>query len=168
MSTYMAGIRARIGNRMIEIPSASVLTFDENDRVLLVKHADFEQWTTPGGAIEPEESPADAAVREMYEETGLHVQLQGVLGVYGGPQFTGTYPNGDNVSFLMVVFEGTRIGGTPRPDLEETLEVRYFARSEIEDLDTQPWVDEVLENAWSQAARPYFSQPSWTPDSEQS
>ena len=62
MSPYMAEIRAKIGNQMIEIPAASVLTFDENDRVLLVKHADFEQWTTPGGAIEPEESPADAAV----------------------------------------------------------------------------------------------------------
>lgn len=163
MSPYMASIRSKIGNQMLEIPSVSVLTFDPEDRVLLVLHSEYDQWTTPGGAVEPEEVPADAAVREMHEETGLFVRLDGVLGIYGGPQFTTTYSNGDRISFLMVLFAGTVISGEPRPDFDETLEVRYFARSEIPELDAQPWVSEVLENAWRDRTRPVFEPPSWSP-----
>lgn len=168
ISPYMASIRAKIGKQLIEIPSVSVLVFDDEDRVVLVRHAEYDQWTTPGGAVEPEEIPTDAAVREMFEETGLHVRIEGVIGVYGGPQFTTTYRNGDRVSFLMVAFLGSRISGEPRPDFDETLEVGYFARSEIESLDAQPWVKAVLEDAWRDRARTHFAAPNWAPESSAS
>ncbi len=164
MSPYMASIRAKIGMQLLEIPAVSVLTFDEQDRVLLVKHAEYGEWTVPGGAVEPEEVPAEAAVREMFEETGLFVRLEGVVGVYGGPEFTTAYANGDRVSFLIVVFRGTRLSGTPRPDFEETLEVGYFARSELAALDTQPWVREVVESGWRDPGQPYFAPPRWKPE----
>ena len=44
-------------------------------RILLVRHVEGNQWTTPGGLIEPEETPADAAVREAWEETGVESEL---------------------------------------------------------------------------------------------
>jgi 8-oxo-dGTP pyrophosphatase MutT (NUDIX family) len=47
--------------------------------VLLVRHVEGNDWTTPGGMIEPLETPADAAVRETWEETGLHVELESLL-----------------------------------------------------------------------------------------
>ena len=45
----------------------------------------------------------------------------------------------------------------------ETLEVRYFERSEIETLDAQPWVKTVLENAWRNREQPHFDPPTWAP-----
>lgn len=163
MSPYMASIREKIGTQLLEIPSVSVLTYDDRDRVLLVRHAEYDEWTTPGGAVEPEEVPAEAAVREMWEETGLHVRLDGILGVYGGPEYTTAYSNGDRVSFMIVMFLGTRLAGTPRPDHVETLDVGWFARDEIADLDAQPWVRQVLEQAWRDRERPYFEPPRWSP-----
>ena len=163
MSDYMREIRARVGSRVLEIPSVCVLAFDEQERVVLVRHAETGRWTTPGGAVEPYERPADAAVREMWEETGLHVELLGVLGVYGGPEFTTTYRNGDLVSFLMTVFLARRIGGTLRPDGEETLETRAFGRAELRDLPMSAWVPRVLENAYEQREPPFFDPPSWRP-----
>ena len=68
MSDYMRNIRSKIGTELLEIPSVTVLNFDERDRVLLVYHADVQLWTTPGGAVEPHETPANAAVREMWEK----------------------------------------------------------------------------------------------------
>ncbi len=166
MSPYMASIREKIGTQLLEIPAVSVLTYDEQDRVLLVHHAEYNEWTTPGGAVEPGEVPSEAAVREMHEETGLHVRLEGVLGVYGGPEYTTAYSNGDRVSFMIVLFLGTRLSGDPRPDNVETLDVGWFTRTEVATLEARPWVREVLENAWRDRSRPYFAPPAWTPADE--
>ncbi len=76
------------------VPSVTVITFDDQGRVLLVKHADAGVWVAPGGSLDPHESPADAAVREMWEETGLRVEPTRVLGVYGGPEFHVRYAKG--------------------------------------------------------------------------
>ena len=169
MSDYMREIRERVGSRLIEIPAVAVLVFDESGRALLVEHGDVHRWTNPGGEVEPLESPSDAAVREVWEETGLHVELLRVLGVYGGPEFTTTYSNGDAISFLLVLFEGRRISGTPRPDGDETLAVRWVDRAGLETLPTSPWVERVLREAFDHRTRPgevlpaAFPPPTWSP-----
>ena len=84
-----------VGTTQLEVPTASVLLFDGDGRVLLVRHVEGDVWTTPGGMIEPEETPANAAVRETWEETGLVVELTRIVGVFGGPRCTVTYANGD-------------------------------------------------------------------------
>jgi len=165
ISDYMRAVRSRVGNLQLEIPSVAILCFDEDDRLVLVRHAEDGRWTTPGGAVEPEEVPADAALREMWEETGLHVELLRVLGVYGGPEFTTTYRNGDAVSFMTSVFLARRIGGELRPDGHETLEVRRFARREVAELPLQPWAPRVVLRAFDEREREaaWFDPPSWRP-----
>jgi 8-oxo-dGTP pyrophosphatase MutT (NUDIX family) len=99
MSPYVRSLRARIGNDVLEIPSVSVILFDSRQRVLLVRHVEGNVWTTPGGMVEPCETPADAAVREMWEETGLFVALTHIIGVFGGTLCASTYSNGGKVAF---------------------------------------------------------------------
>lgn len=50
-------------------PTARVLLADEHDRLLLFRGSDGA-WLTPGGGMEPGEAGAEAAVRELWEETG--------------------------------------------------------------------------------------------------
>lgn len=50
--------------------TASGLVVD-NKKVLLIFHPFIKRWFQPGGHIDDGESPADAAIREVYEETGL-------------------------------------------------------------------------------------------------
>jgi len=50
---------------------------DKNDKMLLVKHKKMGKWVQPGGHIEANESPEEAAIRETFEETGLKVELIG-------------------------------------------------------------------------------------------
>ena len=47
-----------------------------NQKVLLVKRRDFPLWDLPGGVVESDELPSEAAIREMYEETGYEVQIE--------------------------------------------------------------------------------------------
>lgn len=107
-------------------------------------------------------------MREAFEETGLHVELTGIAGVYGGPEFETVYRNGDRVSYLMVVFEGLRTGGSLRPDREETLDLRFFALEEIRAVRTPRWLSEVLEGVFAGSTRAAFRAPSWSPPSESS
>jgi 8-oxo-dGTP pyrophosphatase MutT (NUDIX family) len=111
MSEYMRGLREKVGHQLLELPAVSVVVRDDEERVLLVRHADTGKWVVPGGALEPCELPADAAVRETWEETGLHVRPIRLRGVYGGPEYVVRYRNGDANSYAMIVFEAEVIGG---------------------------------------------------------
>ena len=163
MSEYMSELRRKVGSQLLEIPSVSVIARDDEGRVLLVQHAEIGSWVTPGGAIDPTETPADAAVREMWEETGLEVRPTRLAGVYGGPEFNVRYQNGDENSYAMIVFEAEIIGGDPRPDGVETLDVRFFTAAEIEALQTPVWMAEVLADVLAGGERGGFRAATWRP-----
>jgi 8-oxo-dGTP pyrophosphatase MutT (NUDIX family) len=163
MSPYVAALREKIGTTVLEVPSVSILVFDDADRVLLVRHVGGTYWTTPGGMVEPYETPANAAVREVWEETGLFVNLTHIIGVFGGPTCGGTYANGDQVAWVSTLFRARRISGRPRPDGEETEEVRYFGRSEIDAVKCRPYVDSFLNAAYRREQAAYFVSADWHP-----
>lgn len=152
-----------IGTTVLEVPSVSVLTFDAQGRVLLVRHVEGNDWTSPGGMIEPYETPADAAVREMWEETGLHVALTRIVGVFGGDLCSTTYGNGDKVAWVSTVFAGEVIGGVLKPDGEEILEARHFARSEIDSIRCKRHLRLALDAAWSTQPHAHFQPATWKP-----
>ena len=52
--------------------AAGVLVYDDQGRILMVKPTYKNGWDIPGGYVEPDESPAKAAERELVEELGLH------------------------------------------------------------------------------------------------
>lgn len=137
ISPYLAELRAKVGQRLLVLPSASVLVDDPTgqDRVLLVRHADSKQWGVIGGMIEPEEEPAEAAVREAEEETGLQVEVVSLLTAIGGPDFTIRYPNGDLTSYVTVVYRVRIIGGQEHPDGVEVDQLRWFDRHELATAD---------------------------------
>jgi 8-oxo-dGTP pyrophosphatase MutT (NUDIX family) len=117
---------------------------DGAGRVLLVQQRDDARWSTPGGAIEPNETPADAVVREVWEETGLLVTPQRVLGVYGGPAFLVRYPNGDETQYISTLFSCAVRSGVLAPDGEETVAARYWTAEEARVLPLAPWLPPLL------------------------
>jgi 8-oxo-dGTP pyrophosphatase MutT (NUDIX family) len=135
MSPYTAAIRERIGRDLLLLPSVAVLPVDPVGRILLVKEKDFGRWATIGGAIEPDESPEDAALREAVEEAGVTVRLDRLLTVLGGPGYRITYPNGDQTAYVSIVFQATVVDGTAVPDGDETTEVGWFLPRQVSEVD---------------------------------
>ncbi len=133
ISPYIRGLRERVGHDLLLLPSVAVLPWDEEGRLLLVREAQTGLWQTIGGAVEPDESPAQAAVRETAEEAGVVVELTGIRGATGGPGFRMTYPNGDLVSYVPTIFDARVIDGQPRPDGEETIDVAWFTTGQLSD-----------------------------------
>src|ERR1700677_2705608 len=126
MSPFIRRLRDLIGNELLVLPSAAVLPRDDHGRVLLVRLIDSGLWATIGGAIEPDESPQEAALREAEEEAGVTLKLGPILDVLGGPEYRLTYPNGDQASYVVTVFDATIIGGTPTADDDETSAVAWW------------------------------------------
>ena len=74
MSDYIKDIRTEVGHRLLQMPSVTILSFDKNSGVLLVKNKDTNLWVAPGGAIEPFEIPSDAAFFPLSEIINMDTQ----------------------------------------------------------------------------------------------
>jgi len=92
--------------------AAAAVVFDVQGRILLHRRTDNGKWALPGGAIEIGETADQAVVREVKEETGYDVSVVKLVGVYSDPRHTTiTYPEGDTVSYVSVLFECSVTGG---------------------------------------------------------
>jgi 8-oxo-dGTP diphosphatase len=128
ISEYVKNIRAKIGNDLLLIPGAVGVIVNEQGQILLQHRSDNGKWGLPGGAIDPGEEPADAVIREIKEETGLDVIPERIVGVYSGPDYQITYPNGDEAVIISICFACRPFPGQePQVNDDESLDVRYFA-----------------------------------------
>ena len=125
ISPHVRRLRAAVGSELLVLPSVTGIIFDDRNRILLVRQADSRLWSAPGGSVDPGETPSDAVVREVWEETGLYTVPIRILGVYGGRSCLVTYSNGDQTEYVMTVFECEVRGGALRTDSDETNGVRF-------------------------------------------
>jgi 8-oxo-dGTP pyrophosphatase MutT (NUDIX family) len=163
ISDHLRRVRAKLGRDLLLMPAVTGLVFDAAGRLLLQHHADTRRWVTPGGSVDPDESPSDAVVRELWEETGLHVEPVGIAGVFGGPEFRVRYRNGDETAYVMVAFECRVRGGTLRLDGDESLELRWVGADEYAALALAPWARLVLPAIFAGRGRAAFQPVRWTP-----
>jgi 8-oxo-dGTP pyrophosphatase MutT (NUDIX family) len=131
VSPYLKNLREKIGNEILQIPSAAAIIRNDDGRILLVKSANSDFWGLPAGAIDLGETPAEAVIREVFEETGLKISPEKLVGVFGGERFRFTYSNGDEVEYFICVFECKIIGGNLKNQDGEIDEIKYFAVEEM-------------------------------------
>jgi 8-oxo-dGTP pyrophosphatase MutT (NUDIX family) len=163
MSPHVQRLRAALGPELLVLPSVAGIVFDDGNRILLVCQSESGKWSTPGGSVDPNEPPADAMVREVWEETGLYTAPVRILGVYGGPSCIVTYPNGDRTSYVITVFECEVRAGTLKRTSDETSDAAFVATHELSSYRTQAWVQHVLPGLYDRSRIAHFEAPSWRP-----
>lgn len=119
------------------VPSTTAVVTDSHDRIVLIRRRDNNLWALPGGAMELGESIVDAAVREVKEETGLDVEISGLIGVYTNPRHVMAYADGEVRQQFSLCFTTRLLGGQLRVDSEST-DIAWTSPGELASLDVTP------------------------------
>ncbi len=133
-----------VGHHRILMNFVLAAIFNDKGELLLQKRGDKKKWGLPGGVLELGETLEEALIREVKEETGLKIKPVSVVGIYTGPDYNVTYPNGDLTQPVAVLFNVKVIGGklTDKVD-EETLELRYFTKDNLPEIAGRDFADMI-------------------------
>lgn len=115
--------------------AVNALVFNDQGEVLLAKRTDNGLWCVPGGHVDLGETVAAAALRELFEETGLKAEVVRLVGIYSDTKNSLHIAQGSEWHTVRLSFLCRVTGGTITPS-EETSEIRYFPLEKLPPLIT--------------------------------
>ncbi|NUS16298.1 MAG: NUDIX domain-containing protein [Streptomyces sp.] len=115
------------------VPAASVVVVDDAGRVLLQRRTDNGMWALPGGKMDLGESLAGCGIRETREETGLDIEITGIVGTYTNPGHVFAYDDGEVRQEFSICLLGRPTGGQLQTS-DESYEVAWFTPAETDEL----------------------------------
>ena len=126
-----------------------------SDQILSQRRSDDGLWSLPGGGIEANETVLESLEREILEETGWQVEVKNLLGIYSSPTTQmHTYPDGNSVQFVALVFEARALKLWQEPDCE-TLEIQFFGFAHLPENLHQNNL-EMIRDGFSSLPRPFL------------
>jgi ADP-ribose pyrophosphatase YjhB (NUDIX family) len=119
------------------VPAVSAVVTDAAGRALLIHRTDNGKWALPGGGVEFGESVSEAILREVREETGIDIEIIGLVGIYSDPKHVIAYDDGEVRQQFSICFRCREVGGALRGSSESS-EVRWVEPAAIAGLDMHP------------------------------
>lgn len=140
-------------NSIVVATTAFVL--DDMDRLLMIRRSDNGLWAIPGGAQDFGEYIAETAVRETREETGVDIEIVGLVGIYTNPNHVMAYSDGEVRQQFSICLRGRPTGGQLRTSSEST-QVRWVPPSELDTLDIHASMRLRIDHGYANSTEPYI------------
>ncbi|EPH42924.1 putative 45.4 kDa protein in thiaminase I 5'region [Streptomyces aurantiacus JA 4570] len=137
------------------VVAASAVVTDQGGCILLQRRRDNDLWALPGGGMDMTDSLPGAAVREVKEETGLDVEITGLVGTYTDPRHVIAYSDGEVRRQFNVCFTARTVGGELAISGEST-ELRFVDPGELESLPMHHTQRLRLQHFFEQRPTPYL------------
>ncbi|MEV0588482.1 NUDIX domain-containing protein [Nonomuraea sp. NPDC050310] len=115
-----------------------------HEEILLTRYVgvDEKHWTMPGGGVEFGEHPHDTVVRELAEETGFEIAVEGLLGV---DSIVWTTPEGRPLHTVRLYYAARIVGGELRHEVGGSSDLAaWFPLAEVGRLDRSSTVESAL------------------------
>jgi ADP-ribose pyrophosphatase YjhB (NUDIX family) len=129
----------------------------ENDagQILLIRRTDNGLWSLPGGGMEVGETVLNCVVREVKEETGVDIEVTGLVGIFSNPSHVVAYPDGEVRQDFSICVSARPVAGNVQTS-EESAEVAWLSRDELTQRDMHPETRRRIEKAFIHDPRPYL------------
>lgn len=137
------------------VVAASAVVTDEAGRILLQRRRDNDLWALPGGGMDRGDSLPGCAVREVKEETGLDVEITGLVGTYTDPKHIIAYSDGEVRRQFNVCFTARIVGGAPAIS-DESTDLRFVDRGELDALPMHRTQRLRIQHFLEQRSTPYL------------
>ncbi|TDE39370.1 NUDIX domain-containing protein [Actinomadura sp. 6K520] len=124
------------------VPSVNVVVENDKGEILMIRRTDNDNWALPGGAIDLGESVTQAAIRETKEETGIDVEITGLVGIYSDPKHLIHYTSNNEVrQEFSILVAGRPVGGSLQVS-QESRESKWISTKRISgyEMDRSMWM----------------------------
>ncbi len=136
--------------------AVSAFVLDDAGRLLMIRRTDNNHHALPGGRHELGETMTQSVVREVDEETGVTVEVTGLIGIYSNPAHVMAYDDGEVRQEFSICFRARRVDGAPRTS-DESSEVRWVERDQLDGLDIHPSIRLRIDHGFADRAEPYYT-----------
>ncbi|KAA2252157.1 NUDIX domain-containing protein [Solihabitans fulvus] len=137
-------------------PAVSAFVQDDAGRLLMIRRTDNDLYSIPGGGQEVGETLAQTAVREVQEETGIDVEVTGLIGLYSDPAHVIAYDDGEVRQEFSICFRARLIGGELRTS-SESKEVEWVERERLDELNIHPSIQLRIGHGFENRSEPYYT-----------
>ncbi|MEU7063271.1 NUDIX domain-containing protein [Streptomyces sp. NPDC046161] len=138
------------------VPAVTAFVVNNAGDVLMERRSDNGRWGMPGGVQEIGENIAGTVVREVREETGITVEVIGLVGIFTDPGHVIAFEDGEVRQEFSLCFRARPVGGEIKVS-SESFEVRWVPRSEVDSLDMSPTTRRRLEEGFRESPIPRIS-----------
>ncbi|WP_030153738.1 NUDIX domain-containing protein [Streptomyces sp. NRRL S-244] len=138
------------------VPAVTAFVVNDEGAVLMERRSDNGRWGMPGGVQEIGENIAGTVVREVREETGITVEVIGLVGIFTDPGHVIAFADGEVRQEFSLCFRARPVGGGIKVS-SESFEVRWVPRSEVVSLDMSPTTRRRLEEGFRESPVPRIS-----------
>jgi ADP-ribose pyrophosphatase YjhB (NUDIX family) len=151
---YYRDPNAPTANSIVVAVTAFIL--DEFGQLLMIRRTDNDLYAIPGGAQEIGETVSAAAVRETLEETGIDIQVTGLIGIYSDPEHVIEFSDGEVRQEFSICFRATPIGGELRTS-SESKEVMWVEQDLLPELTIHPSIRLRIQHGFDDGTEPYYA-----------
>lgn len=136
--------------------AVSAFIQDDEGRILMIRRTDNDLYSIPGGQLELGETLAEAAVREVREETGIECEIRGVIGLYSDPKHVIAYDDGEIRQEFSICFRANPTGGQLKTS-DESTEVLWVTKDDLAHLSIHPTIQIRIAHGARERTDTYFT-----------
>ncbi|MFJ9780650.1 NUDIX hydrolase [Amycolatopsis sp. NPDC101161] len=136
--------------------AVSAFIQDDEGRILMIRRTDNDLYSIPGGQLELGETLAEAAVREVREETGIECEVTKVIGLYSDPKHVIAYDDGEVRQEFSICFRARPLSGTLRTS-NESKEVKWITQQEMAGIAIHPAIRMRIDHAINGSGDIFFT-----------
>jgi ADP-ribose pyrophosphatase YjhB (NUDIX family) len=136
--------------------AVSAFIQDDEGRILMIRRTDNDLYAIPGGQLELGETLAQAAVREVREETGIECEVTEVIGLYSNPNHVIAYDDGEIRQEFSICFRAMLVGGELCAS-DESKDVRWLPVEKLDDINIHTSIRLRINHAISGGGEVFFT-----------